>query len=156
MEYKQIQNIYDANNLTDYKLRNLRDLKAIHGIDYKIDGYDQLKNEHKDIYEKFIINFFNGWGLDARATIVPESINYVKETDTVGKESLDSDCYVSVKFKVEVIGKGTEILTPLFENLYDVEYVGELEEDVSYYLRFQYKMYDAVGWLHVDKETSWW
>lgn len=31
----QLENLYQANGLTDYKLRNTKDLLKVHGINYK-------------------------------------------------------------------------------------------------------------------------
>jgi hypothetical protein len=75
MNRNQIENIYKANGLDDYQLRNTIDLLKVHGIDTKaVEGYDSLDDINKALYEKFIINFLNRWGMEARATIIPERI----------------------------------------------------------------------------------
>lgn len=68
----RIERKYEELGLTDYKLRNLKQLQEIHGVDVnQIAGYNQLSDKHKKLFNEAIINFFNAWGLDSRKTLVP-------------------------------------------------------------------------------------
>jgi len=75
MNRKQIENLYMVNGLKDYKLKNTDNLLNIHGIDFKeVNGYDTLDDTNKTIFKRFIINFFNAWGLVDRTFIIPKGI----------------------------------------------------------------------------------
>lgn len=46
-----------------------------------INGYDELKQEYKDLFKKFIKNFYGVWGIEARKTLSPISIKLIEEID---------------------------------------------------------------------------
>lgn len=45
----------------------------------KIKGFDKLTPAVADIFRAFLENFYNAWGLEARATLKPISIKLVSE-----------------------------------------------------------------------------
>ncbi len=76
----QLENIYKANGLNDYKLKTTEDLLKVHGIDFKaIKGYSELDDLNKAIFEKFILKFFNALGFDRRTVLVPKGIYRTEE-----------------------------------------------------------------------------
>ena len=80
MERRRLINIYEANGLNEMQLRSHQDLLKCHGIIANdIKGYEQLDNEDKAIYQEFIINFFNSYGLKARNKIIPRRIYRVTD-----------------------------------------------------------------------------
>ena len=79
MERSQLESIYKFNGLDNFKLKTLGDLQKVHAIDYRISGYKTLDKLNKDLYQKFLINFFNAWGLDARDTLKPTKVHYIKK-----------------------------------------------------------------------------
>lgn len=44
----------------------------------KVKGFNKL-GVNADLFKEFLKNFYNAWGLEARETIEPISIKYVKE-----------------------------------------------------------------------------
>lgn len=45
----------------------------------KIKGFEQLPAAWAEIFKAFITNFYNGWGMAARSTIVPISVRAKKD-----------------------------------------------------------------------------
>jgi len=87
VERFQIEKMYEINGLKDYKLKTTGDLLKVHGIDFKeVRGYNRLDDLNRVIYEKFIVNLFNGLGLESRATMIPEGIYYVEDIGYLAKE----------------------------------------------------------------------
>ena len=150
MEYNILRVPYEENKMVDYLLRDIEDIKKVYGIDVlKIDGYENLTYEQKELYKKFIVNFFNRWGLEARATIKPQSIgcfedyNYINvNEDIVGGEV------------VEIIKGGDRLVTYAW---FDDEYKKEdCEIKRTEYISFKYMLGDRHEWLHVVDEHIWW
>ena len=82
MRREQLENIYLINGIEDFELRSLGDLMKIHGINArKIEGFSELSEEDKKVYEKFIIRYMNGHGLSYRSTIYPQKIYRAFEVD---------------------------------------------------------------------------
>ena len=80
METRQLQNLYQINGLTNYQLRDVDDLLRTHGVDYRQTyGFEELSVENRESYKVFLVGYYNGWGLDARLTLIPKSIFYVPE-----------------------------------------------------------------------------
>jgi hypothetical protein len=120
-----------------------------------INGYDKLTDENRNLFDKFIVNFYNAWGIEARATIKPIAINYVRENEYLGKENKEDDFYISFRTEVFAIHKdGNEVL---LHDLIDEEnkhLSTELTEHKEY-LRFEYEIYSKPTWQHVINEHEW-
>ena len=58
-----------------------------------VEGYTGLDDVNKLLYEKFIINLFNGFGLDSRMTMIPKGIYYVEDFDYLVKENPEDDYF---------------------------------------------------------------
>lgn len=159
----QIENIYEVNGLNDYKLKTTDDLLKCHGIDYKaVDGYNRLDDINRTIYEKFIVNFFNGLGLESRATLVPKAIYYVEQTDILVKENPEDDYFIVAGGIVKAIDRnGTKSVIRSW-NDEDYKDLKPIENESTYYLRFEYEhgSYEdgtpRKEWLHVIKEGTEW
>lgn len=83
---------YEELGLTDYKLRNLNQLRDIHDVDVnEIPGYEDLSDEQRKLFNEAIINFYNAWGLDRRKSLIPKSVNYVYEVNYSKQLSKDDD-----------------------------------------------------------------
>ncbi len=81
MNGKMLKNLYLVNGIDDFRLRTQEDLLKTHGIKVEeIDGYYELGDIHKKMFKGFILNFFNGCGLELKATIEPVAVNYVRHT----------------------------------------------------------------------------
>lgn len=156
MDRFQIENLYKVNGLTDYKLKSTEDLLKVHGIDIKsVKGYDGLNDEHRELYEKFIINFFNQCGLDSRATLRPRAIHYVEEIELLAKEDPKDDHYILAGGVVNIIDKsGQKRLLHEWEDE-DYEHLEKTINKVPNYLRFEYADGRRKEWQHVMGEDSW-
>lgn len=81
MEYYLIKKKYKEYGKSDYKLRSIQDIKLIHEIKIdKIKGIGKLTLS-RDLFEEFLVNFFNAHGLEARNTIKPLSVKCCKDKD---------------------------------------------------------------------------
>lgn len=156
MNRKQIENLYIVNGLQDFKLRNTKDLLQIHGINYKeVSGYNRLDDLNRAIYKKFIINFFNAWGLESRATLVPKGIYWVEESDYLVKENPDQDYYTvagGIVYTIDRNGLKSVLKEWQDENYMHLE---RIIEKTKYYLRFEYEINGNSEWMHVMKEGEW-
>lgn len=150
MEYNKLRIPYEENGLKDYLLRDVKDIKKVYGLDVlKIDGYENLTYEQKELYKKFIVNFFNRWGLEARATIKPQSVGYFEDYNYI---NTDEDI---VGGEVIEIIKGEKGLTVY--KWFDDEYKKEdCEIKRTEYISFKYILRDRHEWLHVVDEHTWW
>lgn len=163
MNRNQIENLYKINGINDYKLKNTEDLLKCHGVNFKqVDGYNRIDDINRAIYEIFIVNIFNAWGLEVRATLVPKGIYYVEHIEHLSKENPEDDYYIVVGATINAIDKNG-IKSVLHHYIYDdYKNLKILENEVSNYLRFEYE-YEAQEdgepqkeWLHVLKEGSDW
>ena len=157
MNRSQLENLYRVNGLTDYKLRNTEDLLRVHGIDYKaVDGYNRLDDLNRTIYEKFIINIFNAWGLDSRATLIPKGIYWVQDSDYLVKETPTQDYYSVAGGIVYAVDRhGNKTVLHEWEDE-DYKHLERIIEDPKAYLRFEYEHDGRNEWLHVIHEGREW
>ncbi len=157
MNRSQIENLYKVNGITDFKLKSTDDLLKAHGINYKeVDGYDRLDDLNRVIYEKFIINIFNVFGLESRTTLIPKGIYYVEDIQYLVKENPEDDYFVVMGGLVKALdrsGLKTVIHTWTDEEYKDFEVV---ESEAKTYLRFEYEHQGREEWLHVIKDGKEW
>lgn len=152
----QIENLYKVNGLNDYKLRNTEDLLKVHGIDFKaVDGYKRIDDINKRLYEKFIVNIFNAFGLESRATLVPKGIYFVEDINYLAKKSQDDDYFIVVGGVVYSIDKNG--MKSVLHTWKDEDYLHlkVTESESKKYLRFEYEHQGCSKWLHVITENSW-
>lgn len=156
MNRHQLEKIYLANGLVDFKLRTTEDLLKVHGIDFKaVDGYSRLDDLNRAIYEKFIVNFFNGQGLDYR-DIVPTGIYYVEEVDYLVKENPTDECFYVAGGKVLAIDRNG--VKTVHDNWVHESYkwLDITEGEPKQYLRVEYKHQGRPEWLHVMNDGKEW
>lgn len=160
MNRLQLENIYLANGLDDFKLRNTEDLLKAHGIDFKaVDGYEKLDDLNKAIYKRFIVNFFNGQGLDYR-NIVPKGIYFVEETEYLVKEP-HIDGYGDEYFdyageKIVAINKDGSVTIHKYSLDKKYEGVELITQKPRYYLRIEYTQNGKAEWLHIINDGKEW
>lgn len=153
--YQFIENIYYANNLTGLDLINTNDLLKVHGINImQIPGFKQLDKDKQEIFEDFIINFFNTFGVETRCNIIPISVYFVQEKNYLIKEN-EADNYFQIQ-KVEVSTKinGEEKIIKRHDLEKD-QHQDVLTIEISHYLRFDYYYYNREEWQHVIGPTEW-
>lgn len=156
MNITQIENLYKANGIKDNILRNTEDLLKVHGVDFKaVDGYNRLDDLNRQLYEKFIVNIYNMWGLESRSTIIPRGIYYVEEIEYLVKEEPEDDYYTVAGGIIKAIdrsGLNTVLHNWLHE---DYKNFDVIEGEAKTYLRFEYEHDGRNEWLHVTNENSW-
>jgi hypothetical protein len=155
MEYKKLEDQYKVNGLTENKLNALENILNVYGLDVlEVEGYDTLTDENKNLYKKFILNFFNGWGLEARSTIKPISFNEVEEFEHIGQENSDDGYVTTLLHEIYVIkDDGSKELFKVWENKEDKL---EIKDTIkNRYLRFEYEIYGRKEWLHILNENEW-
>ena len=158
MNRSQLENLYRVNGLDNYRLSNTEELLRVHGVDYRhVKGYGSLDDINKLLYKKFIINYYNAFGLDTRATLIPMAIYYVEDTAfyIIEKEDDGQEIRVLAGGLVKVIDRDGKkrVLT----EWQDQDYEGIQKESgpCEYYLRFEYKIHGRREWMHVRGEKSW-
>ena len=158
-----MENLYKANGLGNYRLRNTDDLLKTHGIDYKaVNGFDGLTDENKSMYETFIIKFLNGLGLDSRMELKPKAIYRVEHIKYFVKEKPTDECNMWAGEKVSSIDKHGN--KKLLHKHIDKEYknLPISKTSTEYYLRVEYthgisKNGKPINeWLHVLKDGTEW
>lgn len=140
MNVEQIITRYKVNGLYDFKLHSVKHLAKVHGINYQeVEGFELLSEENKRVYEQFIVQFFNAWGMEAKSTIVPCKIVYIKESCT----SIDTG------------ENKREIVYAEHDQSYE-EGLSDLIKKQIYYLRFEFELKGKRDWLHVEADGTWW
>ena len=70
---------YEERGLTDYKLRTVDDVKALHGTDIlAMKGLDELSKEDKELVINLFIGYLNGWGCNNRNE-VPAKVEKLRD-----------------------------------------------------------------------------
>lgn len=156
MDRFQLEKLYEINGLKDYKLRNTDDLLKTHGIDYReVAGFKRLDDVNRQLYEKFIINFFNGLGLDSRMTLIPKGIYYVQDYDLLVKENPEDDYYNVAGGVVMAIDRnGLKTVHRIWHDE-DYSHLKPKKGKSKTYLRFEYEHYGRREWQHVVGEKTW-
>lgn len=152
MNRSQIENLYKINGLGDYKLRTTVDLMKVHGIDYRaIDGYNLLDKPNGAAYEKFIINIFNGLGLESRDTFIPKGIYYVEDTRLLVKKNQKNDYLTVAGGIIKVINQdGLKWVLHTWKDK-NYKHLPTAKSESENYLRFEYKHLGRNEWLHIIK-----
>jgi len=157
MNSKQIQNIYTANGLYTFEITSHDDLMKVHGINTgEIQGYEKLAQEHKTIFDPFILNFYNAQGLERRATLLPKSINFVLSEQSLGKENFSDNYYIPLGATITAIyadGNENKVLKKCKDKKYKNISCTQIEKET--YLRFEYQINGHEEWMHVMSETKW-
>lgn len=156
MNVSQLKKIYKVNNLKDYELRNTEDLLKVHGIDFReVVGYNRLDDLNKQLYSKFIVNFFNQQGLNSRTTLIPKGINFVEEIEYLIKEDPEAESWLIIGGRVNVIDKNG--LKSVLHEWKNEEYNGMFftENKPKIYLRFEYLHRGRYEWIQVISENFW-
>ncbi len=156
MRENQMIQLYENRGLNDFKLNNIDDILAVHGLNVlETVGFENLTEENKKLFKDFILNFFNAWGLVARSTLYPININYVMDIDYLGKENTNDDYYIVIGNKIEIIN-ANKIITLLKDYKYDESYdLKCVEKEKKLYLRFEYEIYGSNEWQHVISANEW-
>lgn len=152
---------YQQKNRHDMRLLSVDDLLEIHGVDYKkVKGFNTLSEQNKSLFKSFIVQFYNAQGMRGKLTLVPENIAYVNErywSGIVLNADGSSSRYILKQEQraIDAIGNNLRVIFSKIDERYDSSLPNIIERQ-SFYLRFDYKMYDRLAWLHIEKDISWW
>lgn len=154
---KEAIEYYDkSRGLSDFKLRSIEDIFEIHKIDVlKIDGYENLTDKNKELFKSFIVNFFNASGLERRNSLLPLNINYVIDTEYLGKRNESDDFFVPLGYKIYVLSADNKLHFFKQEKFDEAKYIECTEDTESQYLRFEYDSDTGKSWQHVVSPTEW-
>ena len=150
MDKLKLERLYKEKGLLDFKLKTEEDLFYIHGIKVdQIEGYCKLDMAEKRIFDKFIINLLNAYGIEYRS-ITPIKVyvavekTYVIETDAI------KECVIR---RIVTNHKTREI-----ESIWTFDRFKDEKGKLSYvekYMRFEYVKDGVKSWLHVNKNGGW-
>jgi hypothetical protein len=153
----EIEKLYEDKGLKNYKIQIPEDLLDIYGIDYKgIEGYEGLDDLNRIVYEAFIVNFFNGLGLESRSELMPMAIHWVEDISFLTKDSPEDDYFSVAGGVVTIIDRdGSKTVLRTWS---DKDYINNeiIEGEPSFYLRIEYEHHGKREWLHVTKEGKEW
>lgn len=154
MTRTQLERKYEELGLTDYQLCNLEQLSEIHNVGVnEINGYKQLSDEHKELFNEAIINFYNAWGLDNRKTLKPKSVNYVCEVNYYKKIEDTDDFFTDIGQEIYVLDDDGRTVSRrlheyIFEKGIDLKFC---EKNTKIYLRFEL----SDEWYHIISPIQW-
>lgn len=162
MNRKQIETLYIKNKIDDFRLKTQEDLIKTHGIRVEdIPGFKELGAIQQKVFRGFILNFFNGCGLELRATFEPVAADFVRETSYYYVKNDDN---YDAGTKKEIILRDGRLILESHRKVDDEELEGRevKEHEPETYLRFryyesgdQYREEPFVSWLHVYSEESY-
>lgn len=151
---------YEERGLSDFKLTSLDDIKAIYGYDIQeLKGFSDLSEEYKELFSKFIINFFNAHGMDRRSVLQPLQINYVQhieysrpteEIDDEGK-AIHELVVIEIK-RLTSSGKYERYKRHIFCKNASIS---DCKGYCSQFLRIDYQEGKRKEWLHVLSPHQW-
>lgn len=152
---------FNAFGMSDYRLRNITDLKVVFGHDVRLlKGYSDLTDEQRQLFDAFICNYYNGVGMELKCGFVPKSIHYVEKMNYC--VSRPADEWNETPYK-EVCAEVYNILLPngkkrrfKTHNFYP-EILPEywIASGTEEFLRFDYKYGKRMVWLHVIRPDRW-
>lgn len=151
---------YEARGLDNFKLSSLEDIKEIYGFNIPmIKGYEDLSEEKKKLFNKFIVNFFNAHGMDRRSTLEPLQVNYVQHTEySRPSANVDDDGTAIHELVITEIkrltpsGKYTRYLKHTFCKNASI---AGCKGYTTCFLRIDYKWGKRKEWLHILSPDQW-
>ena len=152
----QLEKLYEANGLKDYRLKHPTNLIMTHGIDYiTVDGFNQLSSDNKFLFGSFIVNFFNRLGLDSRMTLIPKSIYLAEDYDLLVKENPDDEYWqVAGGVVLKIHENGLKTVHKTWEDE-DYAHLETIKSKPKTYLRFEYEHQERAEWLHIIDPKTW-
>jgi len=151
----QLEKLYEVNGLKDYKLKTTDDLLKTHGINFKeVAGYTRLDDLNKLLYEKFIVNLFNGLGLDSRMTIIPKGIYFVEDFDYAVKNPGEDYLTVAGGLVMAIDKIGLKTVHRSWKDD-DYTHLEMIQGKTKTYLGLEYEHNEREEWLHVTDPKTW-
>ena len=99
--YKEVCALYEKFGRSDYRLRSAEDILNIHGFDIReTDGYEDLTQEQKELFESYCVTHMNSLGMNTKITMWPKSVHYVKEYDYYSAPEWDEDEQRNIRWEI--------------------------------------------------------
>lgn len=165
MNRKQLENLFEANGLSHFQLKDKEDLLKVFGIKIEqLEGFETLSDENKELFTNFLINFYNAQGVNGKLCLEPVSIYFVRKNELIVKlNDNDDDFWNWFSTKFYILDKNSNEIK-LFKHYKEneLQYLHDTDamfrENIEFFLRFDYKwnLDEVVNeWLHVTDEHSW-
>lgn len=155
-DYKEVCALYEKYGRSDYCLTSTEDILNIHGFDLReTDGYEDLKQEQKALFEQYCVTHMNGLGMNTKITMWPRSVHYVKEYDYYSIPEWDEDeqrnvcCGIGrewIILKADGRKKKFKKYMDKGKTMADVDTAYTLEKE---YLRVDWEYHGHPEWFHV-------
>lgn len=149
MTHYELEQRYKEYGREDFKLRTLGDLKNIHGFDVaELSGYAELPPKQREIFDRTVIRFYNGQGLDRRNQLLPKCVHYVCEVEYTSDENelVGTDIFI-IKSDGKSVGK--RLHRYKYDKSTDLRKCRKCL--TSTYLRFELKS----EWYHFTPNSDW-
>ena len=137
-------------------LRSAEDILNIHGFDIReTDGYEDLTQEQKELFESYCVTHMNSLGMNTKITMWPKSVHYVKEYDYYSAPEWDEDEQRNIRWEIgrewiilKANGRTKKFKKYMDEGktMADVDAVSTQEKE---YLRVDWKYQGRAEWFHV-------
>lgn len=154
--YKEVCALYEKFGRSDYRLRSTEDILNIHGFDIReTDGYEDLTQEQKELFESYCVTHMNSLGMNTKITMWPKSVHYVKEYDYYSAPEWDEDEQRNIRWEIgrewiilKANGRTKKFKKYMDEGktMADVDAVSTQEKE---YLRVDWKYQGRAEWFHV-------
>ena len=153
--YKELVEQYRNTGLSGYELRNIDDIKSVYGYDVTaLQGYDELSDEHKQLFVETVVRFWNAHGIQARDTLEPKCVHFVEEITYAERKNESTLFSVGCEIYVLVRNATGEYVHSKRLHRYcykkDAKFKN-CEKFTSTYLRFELK----GEWYHFTPECQW-
>ncbi len=144
----EIEQRYIEYGCSDFRLHNLNDLKNIHFSVKDLQGYCELPQKQRELFDKVIIRFYNAQGLDTRNQLQPKNVHYVNEVEYINSnnEIVGEDIYI-VESDGETVGKRLH-RRKFYKN---TDFKKCTASNKGCYLRFELKN----EWYHFMPNGTW-
>ena len=160
--YREVTALYEHYGINDYMLRTIEDVKNIHNFDVtETTGYEDLTEEHKRIFEAYVLRHMTSVGMNTKITMWPKSVHFGREYTECTAPEWDEAEKKNVRW---VIGRECIILkangrTKKFKKYMDDD---KTEADIDKsattekeFLRVDWRMNGENIWFHVSKELEY-
>jgi len=160
MSRQEIERNYEQSDCRDYHLRSSDNLLAIYHINFAgVKGYGELTEDNKTLYQAFIVNYWNAFGLDTRMTMQPIAINFVEDQEFNFEyiDSYDSTpmCATAKRVIQVLTAQGKKKPLHKFINKDFIKKGPLVASTPKKYLRFEYKINGCNEWMHVLGAKEW-
>ncbi len=150
MTRKQLERKYEDCGLNDCRLKTLDEIREIHGVDVReLSGYSGLTEKNRKLFDMTVLNFYKAHDLDSRKHLIPKSVNYVIETESVKDiDETEAETVGTVIDSIDRNGKKRKMHRYVFNK--NIPF-SECRKEIKKYLRFELK----GEWYHFTDKGEW-